>query len=72
MQRPWTIYDLDAADNTPTEETLNLLKFWAQYTSGVLMMDPLDMMLQYPPSQAEVHPYKTCERVRRNASVRGQ
>ena len=50
LQRPWTIYDLDAADNTPTEETLNLLKFWAQYTSGVLMMDPLDMMLQYPPS----------------------
>ena len=50
MQQPWTKYDLDATDNTPTKETLNLLKFWAQYTSGVLTMDPLDMMLQYPPS----------------------
>ena len=50
MQHPWTKYDLDATDNTPTKETLNLLKFWAQYTSGVLTMDPLDTMLQYPPS----------------------
>lgn len=51
MQHPWTKYDLDATKNTPTEETLRLLKHWVEYTSAVLMMDPLDMMLQYDPSQ---------------------
>ena len=50
MQHPWTKYDLDATNNRPTEETQNRLKFWAQYTSGVLMMDPFNMMLLYEPS----------------------
>ena len=51
LQRPWTKYDLDATMNTPTGETLALLKHWVDYTSAVVMMDPLDMMLQYHPSQ---------------------
>ena len=51
MERPWTKYDLDATNNTPTEETRNRLKFWVQYTSGVVMMDPFNMMMLYKPSQ---------------------
>ena len=51
MERPWTKYDLDETNNRPTKETRNRLKFWVQYTSGVLMMDPFNMMMLYEPSQ---------------------